>query len=339
MMGLVSQAYSPVIALRLDREIVRMVDMRAIPKRQFHTAASLLLLGGCLVWVLWPSLATMADRWASDPRYSHGYFVPVFALSLLWMRRSRLVGSAPRPSAWGWALILMGAALQLGGGYYRLGWFDGLALLPYLGGLALLCGGWRFLGWAWPSIAFLAFMVPLPYRIETAMGATLQLLATTASTFLLQTLGFMAFAEGNVIELDEAQIGVAEACNGLSMLMTFIALSTAAALVVRRPLVDRLVLVISSIPVALLANVVRITMTGILHETVGGQAPSMFYHDLAGWVMMPLALILYWTEIAILSRLRIETRRGVPPVLELVEAYRPTVATPTAGNRYKPSIP
>src|SRR4029077_18020581 len=109
-----------------------------------------------------------------------------------------------------------------------------------------------FLGWAWPSMVFLAFMVPLPYRIETALGAPLQAIATTASTFLLQTLGFMAFAEGNVIELDEAQIGVADACNGLSMLVTFIALSTAAALVVRRPLVDRLVLVISSIPVALL---------------------------------------------------------------------------------------
>jgi exosortase len=234
---------------------------------------------------------------------------------------------------------MMGAALQLGGGYYHLGWFDGLALLPYLGGLALLCCGWRFLDWAWPSIVFLAFMVPLPYRIETAMGGPLQLLATRASTFLLQTLGFMAFAEGNVIEVDEAQIGVAEACNGLSMLITFIALSTAAALVVRRPLVDRLVLVISSIPVALLANVARITLTGILHQTVGGQAPSTFYHDLAGWMMMPMALVLYWAEIAILSRLRIETRRGVPSVLELVETYRPAVATPTAGNRYKPSIP
>src|SRR5262249_5165438 len=133
-----------------------------------------------------------------------------------------------------------------------------------------LLGGWRYLGWAWPSIAFLAFMVPLPWRIETAMGPPLQGLATMASTYLLQTLGFMAFAEGNVIQLDEAKIGVVEACNGLSMLMTFVALSTAVAMVVRRPLVDRLVLVASSVPVALLANIFRITLTGVLHETVGG---------------------------------------------------------------------
>ena len=94
-------------------------------------------------------------------------------------------------------------------------------------------------------------MLPLPWRIETALGSPLQFLATTASTYLLQTLGFMAFSEGFVIQLNEARIGVVEACSGLSMLMTFIALSTAAALVVRRPLVDRLVLVASSVPVAL----------------------------------------------------------------------------------------
>jgi exosortase len=263
----------------------------------------------------------------------------MFALALLWMRRSRLGGAAPRPSAWGWAPIIAGAASQLAGGYFHQQWFDGLALLPYLAGLALLFGGWRYLGWAWPPIAFLAFMVPLPWRIETALGPPLQSLATAVSAFLLQDLGFMAFAEGNAIQLDEARVNVAEACSGLSMLITFIAVSTAAALVVRRPLVDRFVLVISAIPVALLANIARISVTGILYETVGGEIPSTFYHDLAGWLMIPLALVLYWLEIAILSRLRIETRRAVPSVFELVEAQRPAVATPTAGQRYKPSIP
>ena len=82
--------------------------------------------------------------------------VPMFALALVWMRRSRLGGAAPRPSAWGWAPIIAGAASQLAGGYFHQQWFDGLALLPYLAGLALLFGGWRHLGWAWPSIAFLA---------------------------------------------------------------------------------------------------------------------------------------------------------------------------------------
>jgi exosortase len=301
--------------------------------------ASLLLVGGCLLWALWPALGAMADRWARDPRYAHGYFVPMFALALLWMRRSRLEGTVPRPSAWGLAALAMGAALQLVGGYYYevsrtsgVAWIEGLSLLPYLVGVVLLLGGWGFLRWAWPSIAFLAFMVPLPTRIELALGPPLQFLATTASTYLLQTLGFMAFAEGNVIHLGAAQIGVVEACSGLSMLMTFIALSTAVALVVRRPLVDRLVLVASAVPVALLANIARITLTGVLHETVGGQIPSTFYHDLAGWVMIPLALVLYWIEIVILCRLLIEIRHEAPPVLELVEAHRTASTVPANGR-------
>lgn len=293
--------------------------------------AALVLLGGCLLWSQWPSLTAMAARWSRDPRYAHGYFVPLFALALLAMRRERLPAGWPRPSSWGLAFLGLGAAVQLVHGYYRLESLDGLALLPDLCGLGLLLGGWRALHWAWPSIAFLAFMIPLPWRVENALGPPLQFLATTASTYLLQTLGFMAFEEGFVIHLNEATIGVVEACSGLSMVITFIALSTAAALVVRRRLVDRVILVASAIPVALLANIFRIVMTGVFHEMIGGHVASTFYHDLAGWIMMPLALLMYWLEIVIFSRLLIEVEHEAPPVLELVGSRHPAVAVP--GSR------
>jgi exosortase len=254
----------------------------------------------------------MADRWATDPRYAHGYLVPIFSVALLWIRRARLDNVELRPSTWGLAFIALGAAVQLSGGYFRQGSVEGLALLPYLAGIALLVGGWPILEWAWLSIGFLAFMIPLPWRVETALGPPLQSIATTASTYSLQTLGFMAFSEGNIIQLNEARIGVADACSGLSMLITFIALSTAAALVVKRPLLDKIVLVASSIPVALLANIIRIVATGILHNTVGAHAATTFYHDLAGWIMIPLALLLYWFEIWILSRILVEPEPKAP---------------------------
>ncbi len=268
----------------------------------------LLLLGVCLLWSLWPALASMTDRWSTDPRYAHGYLVPVFSLALLWTRRARLDGVKPSGSIWGLALVGLGVVFQLAGGYFRHDSVEGLAFLPYLSGIAVLLGGWRVLGWAWPSIAFLAFMVPLPWRVENALGPPLQSVATSAGTYFLQVLGFMAFAEGNVIHVNDAQIGVVEACSGLSMLISFVALSTAAALVVKRPLLDRIVLVASSIPVALLANITRITLTGVLHERVGDHAASRFYHEMAGWLMIPFAVILYWSEIWVLSRLLVETR-------------------------------
>jgi exosortase len=316
---------------------ITFVNQRIIMKHRLDErsakVASLILLGGCVLWAQWPSLTAMADRWARDPRYAHGYFVPMFALALLWMRRDRLKGVQLRGSNVGLAFLGLGAVVQLVRGYYRLESLEGLALLPDLCGLCVLLGGWRALQWAWPSIAFLAFMIPLPWRVESALGPPLQFLATTASTYVLQTLGFMAFAEGFVIHLNEATIGVVEACSGLSMVITFIALSTAAALVVKRPLADRVVLVLSAIPVALLANIFRIVLTGTLHETVGGHVATTFYHDLAGWIMMPLALLLYWLEIAILSRLLIEAEHEAPPVLELMGSHRPTSVT----QGYKPS--
>jgi exosortase len=162
---------------------------------------------------------------------------------------------------------------------------------------------------------FLLFMIPLPYRVERALGPPLQSIATQASTFTLQTLGFMAFSEGNQIQINEGRIGVAEACSGLSMLITFVALSTGMAIVVKRPLLDRIVLVLSAIPVALIANIARITLTGALLELVGGDVADHFYHDLAGWVMIPLALVLYGCEIWILSNILVQVEERVPLLL------------------------
>jgi exosortase len=233
----------------------------------------------------------------------------------------------------------VGVAVQLVGGYYHINSVEGFSLLPYVSGLCLLFGGWRVLVWSWPSIAFLFFMLPLPWRLETALGPPLQFIATFASTYLLHTLGFMAYAEGNVIQLNEAQIGVVEACSGLSMLITFIALSTAAAVVVKRPLLDRIVLVASSVPVALVANIARITLTAILYDTVGNHVASLFYHALAGWLMIPLALLLYWFEIWFLSHILIETKYEAPSPLDFLGSQRLTKPAATVTASCKLSAP
>jgi exosortase len=274
-----------------------------------------------MTWALWTDLGSMIERWGSDPRYSHGYLVPVFAAYLLRSRwaawRDRL--EADRPSWWGLALIAAGAALHAGGGFVGSLWISGSALVPYLAGVALLWRGRAGLGWALPSILFLLFMVPLPYRLEVALGPPLQSLATRLSTFSLQALGLMAFSEGNVIRLGEHRIGVVEACSGLSMAITFVALATATALLSRRPLLDRLVLVASSLPIALAANVLRIVLTGVLYERADSRIAEHFYHDLAGWLMIPLALALLWVVATIFSRMLVEYEAR-PPVLVGLDA-------------------
>jgi exosortase len=230
-----------------------------------------------------------------------------------------------RSSNRGLALIALGAVILLVDGFFRQGSIEGLALLVYLAGVAMVLGGWPALRWSWPSIMFLFFMIPLPWRLENALGPPFQRLATLAGTFTLQNLGFMALAEGNAIQLNDAHIGVVQACSGLSMMITFIALSVGMALVVDRPLLDRIVLVLSAIPVALLANIARITLTGILHETIGRQIADKFYHDLAGWVMIPFVLVLYWCEIWVFSHSLVEVE--ATPVLVGISNSRCWAAT------------
>ena len=266
---------------------------------------------GLIAWVYWPTLRALGDRWSDDSRYSHGFLVPAFSLFLLWHRRGMIELASPRPSWWGLPLILAGVGLRLGGMYIYFEWLEGISLLPCLCGLSLLLGGRAALRWAWPAIVFLAFMIPLPHRLEVSLGLPLQQVATKVGVYVLQTLGLPAFAEGTIIHVGEARIGVVEACNGLGMLVMFFSVATAVAMVSRRPLLDRALIILGAIPIALIANLGRITVTALLYVLSRGRLAEVVYHDLSGWLMMPAALGLLWVELRALSLLLIEPTPGL----------------------------
>ncbi len=282
-----------------------------------HLGLPVAILTACTLWAYWPTLAGMAFLWAHNPQYSHGFLVPVFALVVLWARRHASPISSFRSSWWGLAVLTVAIGLRLAAGYVGLGYLEGPSLVATFAALFLLIGGMAALRWAWPALAFLVFMLPLPYKVETALGQPLRSIATAMSTYALQTLGLPALAEGNVIVLDDYRLGVIDACSGLGMLMTFFALSTAVALVVPRRLADRLVIVVSAVPIAVLANVARITATGVVYQTLGEDAAQTLFHDLAGWLMMPLALALLWLELKLLSVALMEPAPAAPIPLDL----------------------
>jgi exosortase len=262
-----------------------------------------LIVAGALSWGYWPSFLALERAWSTDPRYSHGYLVPLFSLYLAWSRRASLAEVGRRPSPGALVLIGVGIAMHLGGAATNHEWVESASLLPSVAGLCVLERGWPALGPLWPSVAFLLFMIPLPYRVEMGLGAPLQRLATDASTVALQTVGLPALQEGNTISLGHARIGVVEACNGLSMLTFFFAISVGLVLVVRRPWVERALILAGAIPIALVANVARITITSLLVELVGHGIAGVDFHDLAGYLMMPFALVLLAVESALLGRL------------------------------------
>jgi exosortase len=263
----------------------------------------LAIAGLCLalLWSYADALAGLMNRWMTDPSYGHGFFVAPVAVFLLWHRRSMY--RPPFQGSW-WGLVGFAVAImmKLVSHYWYYALLDPFSLIPMAAGLCVLLLGWRGLRWCWPSILFLGFMVPLPGFVADQLSHPLQRVATIASVFLVQLAGIPAVAEGNVIVLTHAKIGVIEACNGLRMLILFAAVASAVAVLVNRPFWFRCLLLASAIPVALAANVIRITATAVAHEYASAELADWLFHDLAAWLMMPLGILLLWLELVYLDR-------------------------------------
>jgi len=287
----------------------------AIPMEGPRAAAiTACILGMLVLWSFWPTLELLAERWWIDPQYSHGFLVPIFAAIILWLKKPATVAWQPNP--WGLALLVGSLALRWFSARMDLIHVDGVCLIGTLLGATLLAGGWSVLRWAGPAILFLGFMVPLPDVLNDGIAIPLRGLATVVSTYVLQTFGYPAMAEGNTIQIDDIRLGVIEACSGLGMLMTFFALATAMAIVVPGPIADRLILVASAIPIAVFANVVRIIVVAMADVKFGKH-----HHDvidkILGWPMMPLALGLLWLELKFLKLLFVSTADVAPLAVPL----------------------
>lgn len=310
----------------------KLIENRGLATRMLLIWA---VLAACSVWALWnPTILEWQARWVEDPTYSHGFLVPLFALGLLWWKRRELLAITPRPTFWGVPVIAVGAGLHFLASYYFFHGVPGIALLFYLAGGALVVGGWPLLKHTWQAIGFLFFMVPLPYRVETALRGPLMEIATKASTFLLQLFGLSAFARGNIIDVDKAgtiyELGVVEACSGLKMLITFVALAVAMVIITKRPLVDKIIILLSAVPIAVVSNIIRITATGVLYILMDEKTAEWVYHDLAGYLMMPLGLGLLWLEMKILDNLFVERPTHDP------EKLRPIILGTALGITPQP---
>lgn len=260
-------------------------------------------LGGLLLWAYLPMLTMFSDKWLHDPQYSHGFLVPLFSAYLL--RRAWQTGPialSPLP-ALGYGLLAAVLVLRVVAGSLLFHQLDAASLLLTFVAVSLAAGGRPLLRRTGPAIAFLVFMIPLPYELERNVGQPLKVAATVSSTYLLQTLGQPAVRDGNVILIDEIRLGVVDACSGLKMMVTFAAFSAGAVLLMKTSRFEKLMVIFGVIPIAVASNVLRITATGLSYVVVSDKNVVEFLHDLHGWLMMPVGLGLLALEIWVLKRL------------------------------------
>ena len=281
-------------------------SMPASPGVSWGTLAAALAVIAATAACYASNLRDLAASWEKDPNYSHGYLVIPIALLVFWRRReSRDLGAA-RGNPLGWAVLV--ASLLLRAVAYERGsyWVETFTMIPALAGLALAYGGLGFLGVCWPSIAFLLFMMPLPRVFNEFMALPLQSFAAIASAAMLKLTGLWVLRDGNVILVGGEPLEVAEACNGLSMLLSLTATIVTTLLLIPLPRWKQAVLALSIVPIAVLSNVLRITATAWCYHKYGPEIGSKYAHDIAGWLMMPTALVFVLMELKVMSWLVVE---------------------------------
>ena len=264
---------------------------------------SLLILAGVYRGVV----PDMAHQWYEDANYSHGFVVPLIAGYFVYERRHELADVLVAPWWPGLALFLLGL-LQLAIGWLGTEFFTmRSSLVVTLAGMTLFFFGKPLFRLVMLPLAYLMFMVPLPYIIYDMIAFPLKLFVTRVSIASLKLMGVVVMREGNIIMLPLTTLEVADACSGIRSLISLLALAVAYAFFLNITPLRRAALILAAIPIAISANALRVIGTGLLAQYWGARAAEGFFHEFAGLAVFVVAIVLMIALGSLLAR-----KRGEP---------------------------
>lgn len=254
------------------------------------------------------ALSELVRRWTKQEEYSHGFLIPVIVAWLIWTRRDALVASIGQPSWIGAVLILLAAAMHIVGKLSALFVLSQLAFIVTLLGIALAVGGYSFLKTTFVPIIFLIFAIPLPYFIDSVLSYRLQLISSQLGTSFIRLFQIPVYLEGNIIDLGVYKLQVVEACSGLRYLYPLMSLGFLTAYLFQAPLWQRALVFLSTIPITIVMNSLRIGIVGILVNYWGPQDADGFLHLFEGWVIFIACAGVLAAEMALLARFALGAR-------------------------------
>jgi exosortase len=257
------------------------------------------------LWSYWPGLVELWELWRQSDEYSSGLLVPFLAVYILWSRRHDIARCPVKPSIWGLFAFAAAQTVRLLGLFLMYSSAERLSIVLSIAALILLLFGWKVFRKISPILLFLCLMLPLPNVIQYYVGLNLQRWATSSAVFCLETLGYAVTQDGHTIEIGNVSVAVLEACNGLRMITAFFVISGLVVLLVERKLWEKLVILISSLPIALLCNTIRLAITAIFFTILKGEYWEKIFHDFGGYAMMPLALAAVVGELWLLAKLTV----------------------------------
>lgn len=257
----------------------------------------------CLLYA--PVIAGLALQWARDPNYQHGIAVPLVSAYLLWRRRARLREAPYEPAPGLGALAVAAASALLVAGTAAAELFTARLSLPLmLIGILLVLRGRRFVRIAAGPLLFLFVMIPLPYIVYYKLTFPMQLASARLAAVVLGGIGVEVIRQGNILHLPNYTLEVVAACSGLRSLMTLVTLALVLCAFSGLGAGRKVVLALSSIPIAVAANTFRLAVTAVGAQAVGPSFADGILHEIsglivffAGFIMLLAAWgVLTWTS-------------------------------------------
>jgi exosortase len=234
--------------------------------------------------------ALLVLDWWKDPNFSHGFLIPVFSAFILWQQREQLARLHPKPS-WFGLVVIAGSLMMLIVGVLGAEFFLSRSSFVFLlAGLVIYFLGWSYFRATVFPWAFLFLMIPIPTIIFNQVAFPLQLLASRLASALLELVGVPVLREGNLILLPAMPLEVAEACSGIRSLMSLVALAVIYGYFLEPKLLRRVLLALGAIPIAVIANSLRVVGTGLLVHWWDPEKAEGFFHTFSGWVIFVLSL-------------------------------------------------
>ena len=228
--------------------------------------------------------------WYHDENYSHGFLIPLISGYMIWQKRDNLKQLKINPSNSGVLILLFGFGLYLIGYLAGESFTMRFSMIVVLTGTIIYTLGMEIFRELLFPVSYLVFMIPLPYLIYNSIAFPLKLLVSKYSVWFLQLIGIPVYREGNVIYLTNITLEVINACSGIRSLISLLALSTAIGYFYLNTNLKRAVLILLSVPIAILVNSLRIIITGILSNLYGSALARGFFHEFEGVVLFGFSL-------------------------------------------------
>ncbi|MBU1085949.1 MAG: exosortase/archaeosortase family protein [Candidatus Omnitrophica bacterium] len=239
-----------------------------------------------------PTFVWIWGRWnVTETYYSHGILIPVASLFFLWQKKEDLAMQKITTSNFGIVLIIIGLLLHFAGVMIKLYFLSGISLLMLIAGLVLYFLGKDMLKKVMFPIVYLIFMIPLPLVLISNIVLRMKLFAAQMSTVMLNKIGFMAIRDGNVIKMAHSYLEVGAPCSGLRSLISLMAFGAAFAYLSNDNLIKKWIIFFSAFPIAIGANICRITLLGWVSEVYGMKAAQGWIHDFSGYLLFAIAAV------------------------------------------------